>query len=115
MKKFLFSLVAGMLLCAPVTNAAESTENKAPYLFVGVQGGGQTTFTNYNNTKLVMPFGAVYFGGYYNPVVGGRVHVSGWRSKGGIESLGTIMILPISLNSIPYMVAIILQHGQNQP
>ena len=87
MKKFLFSLVVGMLLCAPVTNAAESTENKAPYLFVGVQGGGQTTFTNYNNTKLVMPFGAVYFGGYYNPVVGGRVHVSGWRSKGGIESL----------------------------
>ena len=89
MKKFLFSLVAGMLLCAPVANAAGygENDNKAPYLFVGVQGGVQTTFTNFDNSKLVMPFGAVYFGGYYNPVVGGRVHVSGWRSKGGFEAL----------------------------
>ncbi len=86
MKKFLFSMVAGVLLCASMS-AADDSNKKAPYLFVGVQGGGQTTFTNYDNSKLIMPFGAVYFGGYYNPVVGGRVHVNGWRSKGGFESL----------------------------
>ena len=89
MKKLLLSMAAGLMLCATVANAAEygSNDNKAPYLFVGVQGGGQTTFTNYDNSKLIMPFGAVYFGGYYNPVVGGRIHASGWRAKGGFETL----------------------------
>ena len=26
-----------------------------PYMFVGIQGGAQTTFTDYNNLKLITP------------------------------------------------------------
>ncbi|MBQ0080253.1 MAG: OmpA family protein [Alistipes sp.] len=93
MKKFLFSLVAGLMLCAPVANAQENCggsccPKSAPYLFVGVQGGAQTTFTNADNMKLIMPYGGIYFGGYYNNVVGARIHGSGYRAKGSVKELG---------------------------
>lgn len=87
MKKLIFSLLVGMLCAVSATEAAERGKNVSEsYLFIGVQGGAQTTLTNYDNSKLVMPFGAVYVGGYYNPVVGGRFHVSGWRSKGNVAA-----------------------------
>lgn len=88
--KILLTLAASALLCLPAANAANpelSEDGHTSYLFIGAQGGAQATLTNYDFSKLVMPFGAVYFGGYYNSVVGGRIHAMGLRSKGGFKSL----------------------------
>lgn len=94
MKKlgFLSLVAAGLMLCMPKMSAQTYDNwNKdyepAPYLFIGVQGGGQVTFTNYDFSKLLMPVGAISFGGYYNTVVGGRLHLMGFRDKGGFKSL----------------------------
>ena len=54
-----------------------------PYMFIGVQGGGQTTFTNYDNLKLITPTASLTFGGFFTPVVGARLHFNGMWNKGG--------------------------------
>lgn len=49
-------LVAGV--SAQTTFAQVASEKKKsgyPYAFVGVQGGGQVTFGNYDATKLITP------------------------------------------------------------
>lgn len=60
-----------------------------PHMFVGLHGGAQTTFTNYNQGDLITPMVGVSFGGYFSPVLGARLHVSGWQDKGGIKELGS--------------------------
>ena len=88
------TMLAALLLAGTATQTAlaqtESTTKKAgyPYVFVGVQGGGQETFTNYQASKLITPIGAVSVGGMFTPVVGARLHVSGINEKGGLKSLG---------------------------
>lgn len=88
------TLMASVLLAGMATQATfaqESGEKKKadyPYVFVGVQGGGQVTFTNYDAKKLITPIGAVSVGGMFTPVVGARLHVSGINEKGGLKSLG---------------------------
>ena len=90
MKKsqLLLSLAAAAMLCLPALPAAaqQTVDDDATtsYFFVGAQGGAQATFTNDQLSKLVMPFGGVYIGGYASPVVGGRLHLMGFRSKGRI-------------------------------
>lgn len=62
------TMLAAFLLAGTATQTAlaqtESTKSKAdyPYVFVGVQGGGQVTFTNYKASKLITPIGAVSVG-----------------------------------------------------
>ena len=86
------TMLAAFLLAGTATQTAlaqtESTKKKAdyPYVFVGVQGGGQVTFTNYKASKLITPIGAVSVGGMFTPVVGARLHVSGINEKGGLKS-----------------------------
>ncbi|MBQ0088185.1 MAG: OmpA family protein [Prevotellaceae bacterium] len=57
------------------------------YMFFGVQGGAQVVPTNYKFTELVMPTVGAYFGAYFSPVVGARLHGMGFRSKGGFKSI----------------------------
>lgn len=59
-----------------------------PYVFVGVQGGAQTTFTDYDQTKLITPIGAFNVGAMWTPVVGTRLHVSGIDNRGGVRGVG---------------------------
>jgi outer membrane protein OmpA-like peptidoglycan-associated protein len=80
-------------LCAAAM--AEGTTNDglnfkpAPYMFVGVQGGAQTTFSkNYDNLKLITPTASVSFGAFFTPVVGARLHVNGAWNKGGYDENG---------------------------
>ena len=90
------SLFAAALLtlgvCAPAN--AEGTKEESldykpyPYMFVGVQGGIQTTFTDYNNAKLITPTTSLSFGAFFTPVVGARIHASGLWNKGGYEGHG---------------------------
>ncbi len=57
-----------------------------PHMFVGVQGGAQTTFTNYDNLKLITPTASLSFGAFFTPVVGARLHFNGWQNKGGFKN-----------------------------
>ena len=67
-------------------SAAERLDYKpAPYMFIGVQGGAQTTFTNFDQSKLITPTAAVSFGAFFTPVVGARLHVGGIWNEGGIR------------------------------
>ena len=59
-----------------------------PHMFVGVQGGVQTTFTNYDNLKLITPTTSLSFGGFFNPVIGARLHVGGKPWADGAGSMG---------------------------
>lgn len=77
-------LVAGVAL--PVS-AQKSSNDGYPYTYVGIQGGGQVTFTNYDASKLITPIGAVSVGHFFSPVVGTRLHFSGINEKGGFKSL----------------------------
>lgn len=70
---------------AQESSATEKDYKPFPHMFIGIQGGGQTTFTNYNNAKLITPNAAVSLGGWFTPVVGSRLHVSGMWNKGGFK------------------------------
>lgn len=88
MKKFfaLAALAISSLSVAYAQSAAEQLDYKpAPYMFVGIQGGAQTTFTNYDQLKLITPTASVSFGAFFTPAVGARLHVNGMWDKGGIK------------------------------
>lgn len=88
LKKFFAVACLATCVAAPAM-AQEVTEGldykRFPHMFVGIQGGGQTTFTNYDNMKLITPTASVYFGGWFTPVVGARLHANGLWNKGGIN------------------------------
>lgn len=86
MKKITKYAAAVALLCG-VSTAAMAQDNKEefkPYWFAGIQGGVQTTFTNYNSLKLLTPQFALQFGRWFAPEFGARLHVMGYDQKGGI-------------------------------
>lgn len=86
-KKMLVMLLAAASLTPSLMAQGEKKHPDYPYMFIGVQGGGQTTFTNYSAGKLITPIGAVSVGGMFAPAVGARIHVSGLNEKGGLKSL----------------------------
>ena len=57
----------------------------APYMFIGIQGGAQTTFTNYDQLKLITPTASLSFGAFFTPSIGARINANGIWNKGGIE------------------------------
>ena len=83
--------VAALALGVSVPAGAQTTEDDGldykpyPHMFVGVQGGAQTTFTNYDNMKLITPTANVSFGAFFTPVLGARLHFNGWNNKGGYK------------------------------
>ena len=89
MKQLKLFFAVALMAVSMSANAQETTDGKDykpfPHMFIGVQGGGQTTFTNYDQLKLITPTASVYFGGWFTPVVGARLHVNGIWNKGGFE------------------------------
>ena len=79
-------LTAVLLTTALSASAQEAPENYVPYpyAFIGLQGGGQVTFTDYNNWKLITPTASVSAGMFFTPVVGARLHFNGLWDKGGL-------------------------------
>ena len=79
-------LTAALLTAGATAQAQEATENHLayPFGFVSLQGGGQVTFTDYNNWKLITPTASVSGGMFFTPVVGARLHFNGLWDKGGI-------------------------------
>ncbi|MBQ6964890.1 MAG: OmpA family protein [Bacteroidaceae bacterium] len=58
------------------------------YGFVQVQGGIGTTFTDVSCWKLLSPTFSVAVGDMFTPIVGARLHVNAWESKGGFDTMG---------------------------
>lgn len=83
--------VMAMAIGTGVAYAGEGNSEKDyrpyPHMFFGLNGGAQVSFTHYDFSKLITPSYGVSFGAYFNPVVGARLHVSGYENKGGIKSL----------------------------
>ena len=94
MFKKLFA-VAALATCAAAPAMAQDAENEGleykpfPHIFVGVQGGAQTTLTNYDNTKLITPTASLSVGSWFTPVIGARLHVNGLWNQGGFK--GTLL------------------------
>ena len=91
--KFLAAATLMLGLCVPAM--AENTSDDgldykpAPYMFIGLQGGAQTTFSkNYDNLKLITPTASFSFGAFFTPVVGARLHFNGIWNKGGYDENG---------------------------
>ena len=83
--------VMAMAIGTGVAYAGEGDSEKDyrpyPHMFFGLNGGAQVSFTHYDFSKLITPSYGVSFGAYFNPVIGARLHVSGYENKGGIKSL----------------------------
>ncbi len=81
--------LAALTVCMAAPAHAQEAEEKEyqpfPHMFVSLQGGAQTTFTNYDNSKLITPTASVGFGAWFTPVVGARLHVNGAWNKGGLK------------------------------
>lgn len=76
---------------AQTSNDAEAQElgyKPYPYGFIQVQGGVGTTFTDISCLKLLTPTFSIALGDMFTPVVGARVHVNGYQSKGGFDTMG---------------------------
>ena len=56
-----------------------------PYNFIQVQGGFGTTFTDVSCWKLLSPTFSIGVGRMFSPIIGARVHVNGWKAKGGFD------------------------------
>lgn len=77
--------MASVLLLGATTAAmAQDKDELYPHWFVGAQVGAQTTFTNYDATKLITPQFGVQVGRWMAPEFGVRLNVRGFQQKGGI-------------------------------
>lgn len=56
-----------------------------PYNFIQVQGGFGTTFTDVSCWKLLTPTYSFAVGRMFTPIIGTRLHVNGWKAKGGFD------------------------------
>lgn len=83
--KRLFAAALVMLGMAMTANAQTVSDKTVTYpqIFFGLQGGGQTTLTHYNNWKLVTPTASLSIGSFFTPVIGARLHFNGLWNKGG--------------------------------
>ena len=87
MKRILNIATAVALFFGVSTAAnAQSVQDKYPYNFFTVQGGGQVTLTHYKLMDLFKPQVAVSFGRYFNSKIGARIHAQGWEIGGGMKA-----------------------------
>ncbi len=83
------NILAAVALLFGVSTAAfaqDAKEEFYPNWFIGVQGGVQTTFTNYNSLDLLTPQFGVQVGRWFAPEYGARIHLMGWQQKGGVAA-----------------------------
>lgn len=87
MKKILALTFVALLLTAnaEAKGDTQKTYKPAPYVFIGLQGGGQTTFTDFKAKDLITPTASFSVGVMATPVVGLRLHANGIWNRGGIK------------------------------
>lgn len=84
----LMAAALGLLVSANVMAQDAEKERLKSYSYIELQGGGQLTLTDAKMDKLITPAFGVSFGHYFSPVVGTRLHVSGYESKSGYDNIG---------------------------
>ncbi len=84
-KRIMAFAALGVALAGSALAQERATYEHYPHGFIGIQGGGQTTFTNYDNLKLITPTASIYGGYWFTNVVGARLHVNGMWNKGGVK------------------------------
>lgn len=75
------------------------------YNFIQVQGGFGTTFTDVSCWKLLSPTFSLGVGRMFTPIIGARVHVNGWKSKGGFDDFiytGPALVDPTTSKVLKY-------------
>ena len=89
MKKLASALAAIALSIGLATPAAAQEQEKSyltyPHMFVGLQGGVETTLSGCSIFDVMRPTGAVSFGAYFTRVVGTRLHVNGIWNRGKLD------------------------------
>lgn len=81
-------LAAGSAVQAQTDEEIEMGYQRYPHMFIGVQGGAQSTINNkYNNWKNFTPTASIYLGGQFSPVIGARLHVNGIWDKSGVDHI----------------------------
>ncbi|MBQ0022842.1 MAG: OmpA family protein [Prevotellaceae bacterium] len=58
-----------------------------PYGFIQIQGGMGTTLTDVSCFKLLEPTYSIGGGYMFSPIIGTRLHVNGFKSKGGFDTM----------------------------
>jgi len=87
------TILSGMLLMGCLTAAAQEPASKTvydfqPHWYVQLQAGGQHTIGEVDFADLLSPNAQVALGYNFTPVVGARLNVNAWQSKGGLKSYG---------------------------
>lgn len=88
MKGFRHFLTAGLALALGVQPALAQDSGRQktyPHIFIGLQGGASATF--YDGTQDIVPVGAFQLGGYFNPYVGARGKVYGWKNDVDLDKM----------------------------
>lgn len=85
-----------------------------PYMFVGLQGGVQSTLTDYNAFKLIRPTASVSFGRFFTPIVGARLHVNGLWNQGGIKDFNEKYDYKYATTDIDLMLNLTNMFGKKQ-
>lgn len=89
-KKFFLAVM--LFLTVNYSAQAVTTEGQAmeykpfPYMFLNLQGGMQTTLTNYSQADLITGTASVSFGAMFSRAIGARLHVNGAWNKGGVST-----------------------------
>lgn len=81
-----FLAAVAMAACVAAPSQAQEQVKPYPYMFVGLQGGGQIALQDYWD-HMDSFIGQVSLGGFFTPVVGARLGVQGWQTKGALESV----------------------------
>lgn len=81
--RMIFGACCFFLLSLPLAAQENNEKNEfKPYWFMQIQGGVAHTVGEASFSKLLSPAAAISGGYYFNPVLGLRIGVSGWESKG---------------------------------
>lgn len=65
------------------SNTEDAKETFSPYWFIQAQGGASYTVGEAKFKNLISPAGALSVGRQFSPILGTRLNISGWQSKGG--------------------------------
>lgn len=108
--KFTKQLVATALFACFASATKAQTQELSSYQFMEIQGGGQLMSTDEN--KFSPALGMSY--GLMSPVIGGRLHISGWQAEGGAASFQKWNYLLTDLDLMLNMTNI-LSKNNNHP
>ena len=85
MKKVILSCLLALGLVSASAQEAKTEYTFNPHLYGQLQVGGQYTLGEIGFTDLLSPNAQIGLGYQFSPVVGARLSVNGWQSKGGSE------------------------------